>query len=71
LSCHLGKSASEVFIEILRTWAGNETGPLSCNAYSRARVRNPNWPNRNTLARAFGSWALALDAAGVQRDPAI
>ena len=42
----------------------DEAGPLSCTRYTAARA--PDWPTRNTVARAFGSWDAALRAAGLE-----
>jgi LAGLIDADG endonuclease len=33
--------------------------------YELARSRHPEWPTRNTITLAFGSWAEALRAAGL------
>jgi hypothetical protein len=38
---------------------------LSCTAYAAARREHPHWPHRNTIARVFGSWAAAMEAAGL------
>ena len=40
-------------------------GRLTCTAYARARAGHPEWPTRNTLTTAFGSWERALAAAGL------
>jgi hypothetical protein len=41
-------------------------GPLTVTAYSAWRSANPQWPNRDTITRAFGSWSEALAAAGLR-----
>jgi hypothetical protein len=51
----------EVLIQAARCACGNLTGPT----YAAARSAHPSWPTRNTIARAFGSWAGALEAAGL------
>ena len=48
---------------ILRRWADQEPGRLSCTRYATAR--QPGWPTRNTIVRWFGSWDAALRAAGL------
>jgi hypothetical protein len=41
-------------------------GPLGGLVYDRMRRQaKPDWPNRNTVARHFGSWYAALEAAGL------
>lgn len=58
------RSARDAYAEVLRAFADEAAdGLLSTNAYKRARERHPDWPTRNTIARAFGSWAQALRAA--------
>lgn len=54
----------EAYVELLRDWAANLPGPPTGMAYTRDRLAY--WPDRNTLARAFGSWAAALAAAGLR-----
>jgi hypothetical protein len=60
-----GPPARDVMIEVLRSWAAEYAGPLSCTAYSAFRNTHPDWPNRNTVSAAFGAWSHALDAAGL------
>jgi hypothetical protein len=56
----------EATLEVLRSWADSEPGPLSVNRYDAARVASGRtWPHRNTVARRFGSWSAALAAAGL------
>ncbi len=58
--------AAEAYVEILRAWAKTTPRPLTCTAYDAARRAYPVWPNRNTITLTFGSWAEALDAAGLR-----
>jgi MarR family transcriptional regulator, transcriptional regulator for hemolysin len=58
--------ARSVYTDVLRTFAAETPeGPLTCTAYARARETHPEWPMRNTITLAFGSWAEALRAAGL------
>lgn len=57
--------ARETYAEVLRAFAV-ESDSLSSNAYVRVRARHPGWPTRNTIAVAFGSWAAAVEAAGLR-----
>jgi hypothetical protein len=52
-------------LDALRTWAAEEPGALSVNRYVAARRLHPGWPTRNTVAKRFGSWHAALEAAGL------
>jgi hypothetical protein len=57
--------ARHAYIDVLRAFADEvPDGRLTCTAYAHARASHPEWPTRNTLALAFGSWAQALGAAG-------
>ena len=58
--------ARRAYVDVLRTFA-DETpeATLTCTAYARARAGHPEWPTRNTLTAAFGSWEKALAAAGL------
>ena len=58
--------AHEGYIEALRRWAVETQGPLTCTAYGVARRAHPDWPTRNTVVLNFGSWAAALEAAGLR-----
>ena len=56
----------EAYIDVLRAFADEvPDGRLTCTAYAHARASHPEWPTRNTLALAFGSWEQALGAAGL------
>jgi hypothetical protein len=58
--------ATEAYLEVLRAFAAEQpAGALTCTTYAQARAGHPEWPTRNTLALAFGTWAQALAAAGL------
>jgi LAGLIDADG endonuclease len=58
-------AARSAYLQVLRQWANSVDGPLSCGAYASARRgEHPDWPKRETIAEAFGSWYDALGAAG-------
>lgn len=59
------EDARQAHIDVLRTWAAGVQGPLSCVSYAREARRHRHWPQRNTIARTFGSWHGALVAAGL------
>ncbi len=67
LSVDRGISAARAaYLEVLREWADSVDGPLSCGAYASVRRgEHPDWPKRETIAEAFGSWYDALGAAGL------
>jgi hypothetical protein len=55
------------YVEILRVMAAEvRDGPLTCTMYSCVRKAHPEWPTRNTITTAFGGWAQALRAAGLE-----
>jgi hypothetical protein len=57
---------TEAYIDVLRAFAHEvPDGSLTCSAYAHARAGHPEWPTRNTLALAFGTWEQALEAAGL------
>jgi hypothetical protein len=61
------RDARIAYVEILRALAAEvPDGPLTCTSYARVRERHPEWPNRGTITRAFGGWAQALRAAGLE-----
>ena len=61
-----GEPATDAYLEVLRAFAAERRdGALTCTAYAQARAEHPEWPTRNTLALAFGTWAQALGAAGL------
>ena len=53
------------YADVLRQAAESTNGALTSTTYTTARGMNPSWPNCDTIARAFGSWAAALEAAGL------
>lgn len=60
------RDARQAYIGVLRAFAEEVSdGSLTCTAYAHARASHPEWPTRNTLALAFGSWEQALGAAGL------
>jgi hypothetical protein len=60
------REARRAYIDVLRAFAdGVPDGRLTCTAYTLARASHPEWPTRNTLTVAFGTWEQALDAAGL------
>ena len=58
-------SPAEAYIDVLRAFADETDGTLTCTAYAQARAGRPEWPTRNTLTAAFGTWEQALAAAGL------
>jgi hypothetical protein len=59
-------TAAESYADVLRAFAAElPGGALTCTAYARARGEHPEWPTRNTITLAFGSWVEALRAAGL------
>ena len=53
-------------LDALRTLAQEHDGALDIGTFMRVRRdRHPEWPARNTVARRFGSWHAALEAAGL------
>jgi hypothetical protein len=58
-------AARSAYLQVLRQWANSVDGPLSCGVYASARRgEHQDWPKRETIAEAFGSWYDALGAAG-------
>jgi hypothetical protein len=58
-------SGQTAYLAVLRDFADEADGELTATVYAGARERHPEWPNRNTIAAAFGGWARALEAAGL------
>lgn len=56
--------ARAAYLSVLRQWASQTDELLTCTRFTRDR--QPGWPNRNTIARFFGSWAEALTEAGLE-----
>jgi hypothetical protein len=62
------QDARRAYIDVLRAFADEvPDGKLTCTAYTNVRASHPEWPTRNTVALAFGTWDEALGAAGVGR----
>jgi LAGLIDADG endonuclease len=60
------RDAREAYVDVLRAFADEvPDGKLTCTAYARARLGHREWPTRNTLTIAFGTWQGALEAAGL------
>jgi hypothetical protein len=60
------RSPTEAYVDVLRAFADEmPDGKLTCTAYAQARAGHPEWPTRNTLTLAFGTWEQALAAAGL------
>lgn len=57
------------YLSALKTWAGTAPGSFTAPSYAAWRREvAPSSPNRDTLARTFGSWREALVAAGIPTD---
>lgn len=56
----------EDIIEALRRWPDEHDGRPPRYADLRAAEDRSEWPDPKTVATAFGSWASALEAAGVR-----
>jgi hypothetical protein len=57
------------YLAVLKRWSGAAEGPFTATAYTAwRRAVDPTLPSRNTVARAFGSWVLALGAAGLSTE---
>jgi hypothetical protein len=65
VSTPLRERHAQAYLTVLRAAAGSTDGALTSTDYEAMRARNPDWPTRNTITRAFGAWAAALDAAGL------
>jgi hypothetical protein len=60
------RDARRAYIHVLRAFSEElPDGRLTCTAYAKASAGHPEWPTRNTLTTAFGSWRRALVAAGL------
>lgn len=53
---------------LLQAWARDTRPPYSATSYQRWRSAAVGAPNRNTVARFFGSWREALVASGLPTD---
>jgi hypothetical protein len=64
---HAPLSAAIAYVAVLRAWAAEAKGPLTCTSYAdMRRTQHPEWPQRETVARAFGTWYYALRSAGLE-----
>ena len=60
------RDARLAYVDVLRAFAAEvPDGKLTSTKYTNSRDGHPEWPTRNTLARAFGTWDEALAAAGL------
>jgi LAGLIDADG DNA endonuclease family protein len=60
------RDATAAYSDVLRAFAAEVIDrPLTCSAYAEARRRHPEWPTRNTIALAFGTWDAGLRAVGL------
>jgi hypothetical protein len=57
------------YAAFLQAWARDTRRPYTATSYQRWRTA-AGAPNRNTLARFFGSWREALEASGLPTDGA-
>jgi hypothetical protein len=56
------------YVAVLLAWARDTGPPFTATSYARWRSRSASRaPNRDTLARFFGSWRDALAASGLPR----
>lgn len=60
-----GDAARDSYLAVLRDWAVSAHGRLTCTAYEATRRIHPEWPQRETLTREFGTWYDALRSAGL------
>jgi hypothetical protein len=56
---------AERCVRALRRAASATSGHVTVTAYSHQRREHPDWPNRDTITRVFGTWSEALSAAGL------
>jgi hypothetical protein len=60
------RDARLAYVDVLRAFAAEvPDGKLTSTKYAHSRAGHPEWPTRNTLAAAFGTWQQALAAAGL------
>jgi hypothetical protein len=66
-----GATKLERYASVLERWARQTGPPYTATSYEMwRRSASPRSPNRNTLARTFGSWRKALKAGGLSVDGA-
>jgi LAGLIDADG endonuclease len=56
------------YVAVLQAWAHEASPPYTATSFQRWRAAAGRVPNRNTLARFFGSWREALEASGLPTD---
>jgi LAGLIDADG endonuclease len=63
------ESTRDRYVAVLQAWARQADPPYTATSYEEWRHRvEPGRPNRNTLAKLFGSWRDALAAAALPQD---
>jgi hypothetical protein len=55
----------EECLAALRAWSETTDDQLTCGSYTNWRRDHRSSPTRNTVARQFGSWYAAMEAAGL------
>jgi hypothetical protein len=55
-------------VTVLQAWGRETPPPYTATSFQRWRAAADGVPNRNTLARFFGSWREALEASGLPTD---
>ena len=53
------------YVTVLQAWGRETSLPYTATSFQRWRAAAGGVPNRNTLARFFGSWREALEASGL------
>jgi hypothetical protein len=60
-----GRDVRAEALAALHAWSEDSGGRLACGGYERWRREHPGAPTRNTVAKVFGSWRAAMEAAGL------
>jgi hypothetical protein len=60
-----GRDLRAEALAALRAWSEASSGTLACGGYERWRREHPSAPTRNSVAKVFGSWHAAMEAAGL------
>ena len=58
------------YVTLLQAWGRDTRPPYTATSYQRWRSAARGAPDRNTMARFFGSWREALEASGLPTDGA-